>query len=102
MPVTLAVTPAAPPVPALKYRLLPDLTDLTSANAASLYYRAILIAGKELSAEAMQKARDWRKLPSGQLPRDEVRSFLGPYRKALSEVAQAARRNQCDWQLPLR
>src|SRR5205823_1759147 len=36
----LTVTPAAAPVPALKYKLLPDLRETTPGNAALLYYRA--------------------------------------------------------------
>src|SRR5947209_11700103 len=36
----LTVSPAAAPVPALKYELLPELKDTTPGNAALLYYRA--------------------------------------------------------------
>src|SRR2546423_30682 len=39
-PAILNLVPAAEPVPALKYRLLPELRDQHSGNAALLYYRA--------------------------------------------------------------
>src|SRR5213593_2791887 len=38
--VRLTVHPAAEPTPALKYRLLPEVRELTPGNAAVLYYRA--------------------------------------------------------------
>ena len=42
-PVTrMTVRPAAAPVPALRYKLLPEPRDLTPGNAVMLYYRASL------------------------------------------------------------
>src|SRR5438874_10736420 len=41
VPVTkLKIRPAAAPVPALKYRLLPEARDLKPGNAVILYYRS--------------------------------------------------------------
>src|SRR5262245_1394980 len=39
-PTRLTLHPTAAPLPALKYRLLPEQRDLTPGNAVSRYYRA--------------------------------------------------------------
>ena len=55
--VRMNVTPAAEPVPALKYRLLARDIDLKSGNAASFYYRAFLQLpnGMKLSAPEIRR-----------------------------------------------
>jgi hypothetical protein len=40
-PTVILIRPAASPVPALKYKLLPDRRDLIPGNAAIFYHRAI-------------------------------------------------------------
>ena len=39
-PIKLTLSPAAEPVPALRYLLLPELSEQTPGNAAQVYYRA--------------------------------------------------------------
>ena len=48
----IVVRPAAEPIPALKYRFLPERSSLVPGNAALFYHRAI-----ELLDEARQNAR---------------------------------------------
>jgi hypothetical protein len=99
--VTLALSPAPAPVPALRYRLLPDARDLSSANAAALYYRAVIMPQKGFPEDVVKKISDWRQTPLADLPKAEVGKVLEPYRSALQEVALAARRSRCDWDMPL-
>src|ERR687887_746655 len=40
-PIRLTIHPAAEPVPALKYRLLPELDEQEPGNRALLYYRSL-------------------------------------------------------------
>ena len=46
----MTITPAAAPVPALRYQLLPELRDTTPGNAALLYYRAFARIGHQAFA----------------------------------------------------
>src|SRR5947209_19421916 len=102
----LTVSPAAAPVPALRYTLLPELRDTAPGNAALLYYRAFspdLISGwlRPDMNEAVEKALT---APLAEL---KPRSGTDPLRQAgslrdtgvLREVDRAARRQYCDWDL---
>jgi hypothetical protein len=104
--------------PALQYRLLPDLTERTAGNAAQVYLLSFL--------QALQVPQDARKLteadaarlgvakpeyddrldfylhevPLERLSNADVEQFLGKYQSALAQLDVAARRDQCDWDLP--
>lgn len=106
VPVTRLTVNAAPaPVPALRYRLLPELRDLTPGNAVVLYYRAFspewitTVRTNRTLIEAMNAALD---PAQGKTPAD-VRSdpALAFVRTmpALKEVDRAARRAYVDWEL---
>jgi hypothetical protein len=101
-PIRLTLSPGALPAPSLKYPLLPDPQDQIPGNAASLYYRAeAMLAGdpallKRAGAELLD---DWRNAPLKDLPLDNVRDALRPFGPVLSEIKQAVRRRECDWQL---
>jgi hypothetical protein len=93
------ITPAAPPVPALKYQLLFDnYVARRPGNAAIFYFRALMFQtdgiNKEIDAalEEYDKGND-----------DAVRhaKFLDR-RTLLDELDLAARCSDCDWQDPLR
>lgn len=100
--IKLVVRPAAEPRIALKYQLLPGVLDRRPGNAAVLYNKiAIDLAGKEWD-EAQEKAGDWLKQPLADLPREEVAKVLSRYEYVLRDLDLAARREQCDWQLPFR
>ncbi len=100
----LTVTPAAAPVPALRYQLLPELRGTTPGNAALLYYRAFspewwynVSGNKDLQAklnEALDKpAAAVKAMPDLGFVRDWM---------MLKEVDRAARRSHCDWELTQR
>ena len=99
--VRLRVRPAAEPRPALKYRLLPGLLERQPGNAAVDY-------GKVSPARsAVFKNQDvwdeWERLmhvPLHELRQDKLRNkWL--HADIFRELDQAARRQDCDWQLPL-
>jgi hypothetical protein len=97
----LILRPAAEPRMALKYQFLPGVLDRRPGNAAVLYNKiAIDLAGKEWD-EAQEKASGWLKQPLADLPREEVANVLSRYDHVLRDLRLAARREQCDWQLPL-
>ena len=104
-PIKLTLRPAAAPVPALKYRLLPSLADQTPGNAVDCYRRAAELLkeieqtdrGKDLTAENERQMR-WQEIPATDLPREEVRIYLRRYEAALREVQAGSRRERCDWE----
>ncbi len=102
------IRPAAAPVPALKYRLLPERRDLIAGNAAIFYHRAIegllqrrLIdrAGK-VNAEV--KIYEWTIAPLQSIPREELRTYLTNFHNVLHEVELGARREYCNWEFDRR
>lgn len=99
--VKLALPPAAPPVAALKYPLLPSYLDQTEGNAATLYYRAIIFLNRRGDA-SQKKIADWEQLPLQELRREEVRKGLADFRGVLEELHAAARCDHCRWEIPIR
>jgi hypothetical protein len=98
--IKLQLQPAAAPVPALKYALLPPYLDRTPGNAAPMYYRTMLALRPQV--QEGQKVSDWLELPLRDLPRDDVRRWLAGVADRMQEVRAGARREQCDWDLPIR
>lgn len=100
VPVPLRVRPAAEHREALKYRLLPDALDRKPGNAAVLYNKIALQLAQRHDDKSLDKMADWLDLPLAKFPRDEVRAALRGYQGILDDLALAARRQTCDWQLP--
>ena len=101
-PIRLTLSPAAPPRPALTYRLLPDRADLVPGNAATLYYRAeaLLVDNGTLVRDVKDGPWSvWAGMPLPELPLAEIRDRLDALAPVLHEVDEAARRRQCDWQI---
>ncbi len=100
---SLAVTPAAQPVPALKYRLYPSSVERKEGNAVPIYLR---FAHERIDARK-QQLRDepakWNKLPLEKLPLDEVKKFLenGRLKYELRQIDLGARRRTADWSFTL-
>jgi hypothetical protein len=98
--IPLLLQPAAAPVPALKYQLLPELRIQKADNAGPIYLAA---------QKAMKKIADrmndnevlsrWCGLPPERLIKDNVRAMLEPYREVLDLVEQASRCETCDFGL---
>jgi hypothetical protein len=98
----LQIEPAAATGPALKYPLLPPIFDQTIGNAATLYYRAELTLIQNGGDKLGKQAFDWLEMPIAEMPRAEVVAWLPGIAQILEEVRTAARRDHCDWDLPLK
>jgi hypothetical protein len=109
----LELIPAPAPTPALRYRLLPPLLDRTPGNAATLYEQATQRLAARSGADApedgdsdgaldVKPLNAWLAVPPADLPRDEVEAFLEPYEQPLDLLRLGARRESCDWEMPLR
>ena len=98
--VQLKVRPAPTARAAMRYQLLPTVLDQTPGNAAQLYYMAAQSAPKQ-EPEAIGRAHSMTQkelLEMASAP--DVKSlFRGP---ALRNIEQAARREYCYWDLPIR
>jgi len=94
----LAVRPAAEPRPALRHQFVHRYVAQKPGNAALLYYRMLdridKVDDKDISR--------WLDAPVAKLPVGEVRELLGKRRSALADLADGARREDCDWQIPIR
>jgi hypothetical protein len=112
--IAIVLRPSAEPIPALKYRLLPERGSLVPGNAAVFYHRAI-----EMLEEARQAARrdkqpgnpltteelasgEWMNCPLESIPLERARQWLDTHRGALVETKLGAQRQTCNWEFDLR
>ena len=98
---TLSLVPAAEPVPAMSYRLLPRYLDQKTGNAALLYYSAAALCPDGDIKDIHEKISDWRDLPVDQLDRKEVDEALLSFSNCFHHIELAAQRTHCQWELPL-
>jgi hypothetical protein len=91
----------APAARALKYALLPELSDTTPGNAV-VHYRLAIVNMKQDAPPS----RDWYPMfdrwlaaPLKDLPRKEMGEFLKQCETTFQEVDAGARSEQCDWGL---
>lgn len=129
-PTVIVLRPAASPVPALKYHLVPERRALVAGNAAVFYHRAIemlLQTRQNRQAEPNARGKDhekakgddkgrgptlpessemaiarWANGPLNDVPREAARGQLEAYKNALNEVELGAWRQACDWEFDLR
>jgi hypothetical protein len=97
----LTLHPAAEPKPALKYRLLPPITEQIPGNAAVDYGKVTAENFRFFTSVLARESRDkidlWQDMPLEQLRSEKV-AFLS---SSLYFLEQGARRRYCDWQLPI-
>jgi hypothetical protein len=97
----LELTPARPPVPALRFNQLPELRDQTPGNGALHYRKACELLDKV--PDGLYEVLDrWEKLPLAELPGAEVRQTLAPYKEALDLIQRGARSESCDFEIAQR
>ncbi len=97
--VRLTVRPAGPPVPVLKYPLLPPLRELRAGNAALYYQRT---HSPEWWPNLVRypdfpKFTEWLELPLDKAPVENA--YGGVVISILRELDVAARTEHCDWQM---
>ena len=98
----LTVSSAPQPEPALRYLLLPELSETTPGNAALLYHVAMELAPTLRDGNMAERIAEWLDVPSERLPRKEVEEAISLYGTCLRQLELAARREKCDWDLPIR
>ncbi len=102
-PIRVVLHPALPPLPALRYPLLPELRYQTPGNAVPLYRKARM--GMKDAIAALDDPRwnervdRWLEMPLDRLPRARVLAFLRPFDAPLHMVESAARHEYADWEL---
>ncbi|NLX56954.1 MAG: hypothetical protein GXY58_17750 [Planctomycetaceae bacterium] len=103
MPVVpLSSVPQVEPVPPLTYQLVPSYSQLTPGNAATNYYRAIVMLPHDEQHQFDEQQFQWLEVPLAEFPRDEARKWLKAYGNALNEVHTATCHEDCDWGYRLR
>jgi hypothetical protein len=103
-PKILIVSPAAVPIPALKYRLLPSSADLNPGDAAPIYLRAHGYDDRPLDEawnQIGEKSAQWQDLPLKDFPVVEVRSLVDLWSRKLKQIEFGTRRKTCDWNYTL-
>jgi hypothetical protein len=102
-PISLTFHPKAAPVPALKFRLLPELEERTPGNRALLYYRSFSpewFTNLRHNPKVYEKIAEARKTPLGRLSDLKIDWLTSS--KMLKEVDRAARREYIDWEMTQR
>ena len=102
-PTPLTVSPAAAPVPALKYELLPRGSEKKPGNAVVGYFQAALNRPAwPKDAAKIQKQNELderlRTVPIEELSARELTEYLKPYQTTFRVADFAARYDRCDWQ----
>jgi hypothetical protein len=103
-PKVLVVSPAAVPVPAFKYRLLPSSADLNPGDAAPIYLRAHGYEDTALEGawrQISEKSAQWQELPFKDFPAAEARAFVNLWSGKLKQIEFGTRRKSCDWNYTL-
>jgi hypothetical protein len=115
--VSIVLRPSPAPVPALKYRILPERSTLVQGNAAIFYHRAIeKILGHRALRSSMprsesrkpevdtdeQAAFEWVSGPLAAIPLDRAHRWLDQHQYVLREAEFGARRQSCDWEFDAR
>jgi hypothetical protein len=99
--IPLALHPAASPIPALKYPLLPELRDTIPGNAVTHYRQAVKIMKRDAPQVSgwYETIDHWLAVPLKDFPREEVGKFLKQCETTFQEVEAGARSENCDWGL---
>src|SRR5690242_17277477 len=82
-PIRLMLTPAAPPTPALRYRLFPDARAKTSGNAAEVYNEVVELLAKTSLTPKAGLLDGWAEVSVELLPKDKVRKELADFDKVI-------------------
>ena len=95
--IRLNMSPALAPNPALRYLLLPELSEMKPGNPIHGYYKCCMEARAFLyDKEAMDRCEEWLAMPFNELPAPQLQD-LG--RSALGQMDAAARLDTPDWQI---
>lgn len=102
--IRLELTPARPPVPNLRFSLLPELREQVPGNGAVHYRKAGELFDK-ISRERTglyELLERWSELSPSELPLDDVRKVLELFKEPLERIERATRSEYCDFELAQR
>ncbi len=107
VPTPLVLTPSRPPIPSLRFALLPELREQIPGNGAILYGKAVKLLNRTPPLQSQRAALfdlmdRWGKLPLASLPGEEVRKVLDLYKEPLELLHRAARCEHCDFEISQR
>ncbi|MFO0916000.1 MAG: hypothetical protein U0795_23785 [Pirellulales bacterium] len=97
---SMAISGAPAPSPALKYSLQLRDYERELGNATSYYYRAILQA-QQTDGSHWIKVDDWLSRPLGDLSATETAELLTQFNSIVHDVTQGTRRSDCNWDLQM-
>jgi hypothetical protein len=98
--IKIALYPAAEPVPALKYQLLPPMIERRPGNAAVLYGKVTAEQNAFFGNQKLwENILQWLDVPFDKFPKEQVRKEFQP---PLHFLKTATRCESCDWDLPIR
>ena len=100
-PKPMVVSPSTEPVPALKYRLLPNWADLNPGDAAPIYLRIRHEMQEEAWKQISEKPSKWLASPLKDFPTAEARQFVDMWNNRLKQIDFGAHRKTCDWNYTL-
>lgn len=101
--VRLSIHPSAATQPSLRYTFLPDLTDQTPGNAATLYLIASKLGPAQNEAdELLNDVYDELAVPPAQLNLRKAAENLAPFRYRLQLADEAAHREEARWDTSVR
>lgn len=95
--IELVVSPAAAPVPTLRYHLLPPARSLVPGNAVPIYLRLVHEQNDEWKHE-LGKASDLLEPEFDKMPLDEAEEVVDRFSHVLEQISAAGRRRDADWQ----
>ncbi len=97
--VRMTVEPAAEPVPAMKYTLLPTEPDQIGGDAMTLYYvimdRVANIRGENNKSD--DRIDQWLDTAPSDLPKEQVGALLKDYDNVFRVLDLATRQSDCQW-----
>jgi hypothetical protein len=96
----LTISPAAGPIPPLKYQFSVPVNERQPGNSVPFYYRALVQLGNRTSEQKAELNKAFEKYADSSpadLPKDEVRTFLANYSFVFTELDRAALREETRW-----
>jgi hypothetical protein len=98
---SLSVSPQSAPELALKYRLLPLISELKEGNAVPIYLRLVHEQDDATRQYWTETPKPWNGMPVDRIPLDEARKFLQDHRRLLQQFDLGARRRTAEWNYTL-
>lgn len=100
--IRLTISPAAEPVPALRYRFDVPVTEQKPGNSVPFYYRALAQLRQSANFQEQQRQfhavyNEIQDLPLDKFPIEKAKETLAPYENIFMELERATVRSETDW-----